>query len=181
MRGKLITWMHWHKENLRLYIQCWFKLLNKQQLLYDPYGPAHAFIAKLLRKSLYKGRTWWREQVRKKPSDPARIVYGPHTGILSIARARCELKQLCCCMNPDVSVKMSNIPNFVSLKKKWKKEKYGGHIIKCLLTELGRARWENIWPKVMAHGPHCDCSVPHDLGPNIFLSGPPTQSISTYS
>ena len=67
-------------------------------LSYDLYGPAHAFIAKLLRKSPYEGRTPWREQGRKKPS-------GPHTGILSIARARCELKQLCCYINPDFSVK----------------------------------------------------------------------------
>ena len=32
----------------------------------------------------------------------------------------------------------------------------------------------------MAHGPCCARSVRHDLGPNIFPSGPPTQSISTY-
>ena len=61
--------------------------VKKDLLLYDPYGPARAFIAKVLRKSPYEGRTWWREQVRKKPSGPARIAYGPHTGILSIARA----------------------------------------------------------------------------------------------
>ena len=61
-----------------------------------------------------------------------------------------------------------------------KKEKRGGHMIKCLLTELGRAGRENIWPSVMAHGPRCARSVRHDLGPNIFPSGPPTQSISTY-
>ena len=71
-----------------------------------------------------------------------------------------------------------NIPNFVTRKKK--KEKRGGHMIKCLLTELGRAGRENIWPSVMAHGPRCARSVRHDLGPNIFPSGPPTQSISTY-
>ena len=53
-------------------------------------------------------------------------------------------------------------------------------MIKCLLTELGRAGWENIWPSVMVHGPRCARSVRHDLGPNIFPSGPPTQSISTY-
>ena len=53
-------------------------------------------------------------------------------------------------------------------------------MIKCLLTELGRAGQENIWPSVMAHGPRCARSVRHDLGPNIFPSGPPTQSISTY-
>ena len=58
-------------------------------------------------------------------------------------------------------------------------EQRGGHIIKCLLTELGRARRENIWHSVMAHRPRYPWSVRHDLGPNIFLSGPPTQSIST--
>ena len=75
-----------------------------------------------------------------------------------------------------------NIPiaNFISRKKK-EKEKRGGHMIKCLLTELGRAGRENIWPSVMAHGPRCARSVSHDLGPNIFPFGPPTQSISTYS
>ena len=35
-----------------------------------------AFIAKLLRKSPYEGRTRWREQGREKPSGPARIAYG---------------------------------------------------------------------------------------------------------
>ena len=53
-------------------------------------------------------------------------------------------------------------------------------MIKCLLTELCRAGRENIWPLVMGHGPRCARSVRHDLGPNIFPSGPPTQSISTY-
>ena len=58
--------------------------VNKYILSYDQYGPARAFIAKLLRKSPYEGRTRWREQGRKKPSGPARIAYGPHTGIFSI-------------------------------------------------------------------------------------------------
>ena len=53
-------------------------------------------------------------------------------------------------------------------------------MIKCLLTEFGRARRENIWLSVMKHGPRCARSVRHDLEPNIFPSGPPTQSISTY-
>ena len=57
---------------------------------------------------------------------------------------------------------------------------YGSYDKKCLLTELGRAGRENIWPSVIAHGPRCARSVRHDLGPNIFPSGPPTQSISTY-
>ena len=53
-------------------------------------------------------------------------------------------------------------------------------MIKCLLTELGRAGRENIWLSVMPHGLRCARSVRHDLEPNIFPSGPPTQSISTY-
>ena len=52
-----------------------------------------------------------------------------------------------------------NIPNFVTGKKK-KKEKRGGHMIKCLLTELGRAGQENIWPSVIAA-----------LGPYAMTSG----------
>ena len=88
---------------------CWRETATKSHLLYDPNRRARAFIAKLLRKSPYEGRTRWREQGRKKPSGPARIAYDPHTGILSIARARCELKQLCCYINPDVSVKMSDV------------------------------------------------------------------------
>ena len=55
----------------------------------------------------------------------------------------------------------------------------GGHMIKCLLTEFGRAGRENIWLSVMKHGPRCARSVRHDLEPNIFPSGPLTQSIST--
>ena len=40
--------------------------------------------------------------------------------------------------------------------------------------ELGRARRENISPSVRTLGPRAD------LKPNIFPSGPPTQSISRY-
>ena len=101
---------------------------------------------------------------QKKPASPARITYSPHMGILSMARVRCELKQLC----------KSQL--FGQTERGKKKEKHGGHIITCLLTELARAGQENIWHLVMAHRPH----VRHDLRPNIFLSGPPTQSISTY-
>ena len=45
-------------------------------------------------------------------------------------------------------------------KKKKKKEKRGGHMIKCLLTELGRAGRENIWPEVMAYGPSAEVRAP---------------------
>ena len=53
-------------------------------------------------------------------------------------------------------------------------------MIKCLLTESGRDRWENIWLLVIMFGPRCTRAVRHDLEPNIFPSGPPTQSVSTY-
>ena len=44
-------------------------------------------------------------------------------------------------------------------------------MIKCLLTELGRAGRENIWPSVMAHGPSAKY---FPVRPDL------TQSISTY-
>ena len=123
-------------------------------LSYDPYGPVCAFITNVLRKSPYEGRMRWREQGRKKPCSPARIAYGPRTGILSIARTRCELKQLCCYINPDFSVKMSDVSEHSEFDyRKKKKEKRGGHIIKCLLTELSWAGRENFWPEVMVYGP----------------------------
>ena len=132
-------------------------------LSYDAYGPARAFNAKLLRKSPYEGRTRWREQGGKKPSSPARIAYGPHTGILSIVRVRCEPKHLCCYINPDFSVKMSDISEHSEFyyPKKKKTKKPGGHIIKCLLTELSRVGRENIWHSV-------DVIV---LGPFAMTSG----------
>jgi len=63
--------------------------------------------------------------------------------------------------------------NFITRKNKNKEkkmEKRGGHMIKCLLTELGWAGQENIWHSVMAHGPCCTQSVHHDLEPNIFVN-----------
>ena len=140
----------------------------------DRYGPARAFIAKLLIKSPYEGRTRWRDQGRKKPSGPARITCVPHTGILSIARARCELKQLCCYINPDFAVKMIDISEHSDYPKK-KKEK-------------GKAQWPHNkmlidWVRsgrtgkylALGHGARKICT------PNIFPSSSPTQSISTYS
>ena len=67
-----------------------------------------------------------------------------------------------------------------SVSTKERQKKFSGHMIKCLLTELGRAGRENIWLSVRTHGPRCARSVRPDLEPNIFPSGPPTQSISTY-
>ena len=79
----------------------------------------------------------------------------------------------------DVSEHSGSEFYFPKKKKTKKKGKALGHMIKCLLTELGRAGPENIWPSVIVHGPRCARSVRHDLGPKIFPSGPPTQSIST--
>ena len=67
-----------------------------------------------------------------------------------------------------------NIPiaNFISRKKKKKKkeEKRGGHMIKCLLTELGRAGRENIRPSVMALGPCAMTSSQIFSRPALLLS-----------
>ena len=48
-------------------------------------------------------------------------------------------------------------------------------------NDLVRSGWMgNIWLSVIALGPLCCArSVSHDLEPNTFPSGPPTQSIST--
>ena len=66
----------------------------------------------------------------KKPCGPARIAYGPHTGILSIARARCELKQLYGYINPDFSVKKIDVSehyefDYPKIKKKKTRKKKG--------------------------------------------------------
>ena len=86
-------------------------------------------------------------------------------------------------LNPSFSAKMSDVSEhsdseFYFPRKKKKKGKARWSYDKCLLTELGWAGRENIWPSVMAHGPRCARSVRQDLGPNIFPSGPSTQSIS---
>ena len=52
-------------------------------------------------------------------------------------------------------------------------------MIKCLLTEFAGASGVNIWLWVMEKGIHCSRSVGYDPEPNIFPSGPTTQSIST--
>ena len=93
--------------------------------------------------------------------------------------ARCELKQLCCYRNPDFSVKMTDViehsdRDVITPQKNnnKKRENRGGHMIKCLLTELRSGRQENFRHSVR--------SVRHDQVPNVFPSSPPTQSISIY-
>lgn len=56
-----------------------------------------------------------------------------------------------------------------------------GHMKKCLLTQFGWVRQENIRILVMKHRPSTVKSICHDLEQNIFLSGPPTQSIGAYN
>ena len=50
-----------------------------------------------------------------------------------------------------------------SVSTKERQKKFSGHMIKCLLTELGRAGRENIWLSVRTHGPRCARSVRPDL------------------
>ena len=52
-------------------------------------------------------------------------------------------------------------------------------MIKCLLIEFGGASGENIKLGVMKKAPRCARSVGHDPEPNIYPSGPTTQTIST--
>ena len=79
--------------------------------------------------------------------------------LLGSRTALCEMRtNFVCYLNPNSSAKMSEVSEhsdsefyFPKKKKEKKKEKRGGHMIKCLLTELGRAGRENIRPSVMAH------------------------------
>ena len=75
-----------------------------------------------------------------------------------------------------------NILNLITPKnnnkqKKKVREKRGGHMIKCLLTELDWAGRENIWPSVMAHGPRWARSVHHDLK---YFPDRPSLSVNKY-
>ena len=66
--------------------------------------------------------------------------------------ARCEMKQLCCYINPDFSVKVSHVSEHSDMDFTTRKKKIMiKSMIKCLLTELGQARRENIWPEVTAY------------------------------
>ena len=73
-------------------------------------------------------------------------------------------------------------------KKKKKKEKRGGHMIKCLLTELGRAGREDIWlevmayaiwPEVVANGPSAALG-PYAMTEGQIFSRPPFYSVNKY-
>ena len=69
----------------------------------------------------------------------------------------------------DVSEMKVPVANFITRKEK-KKEKRSGHMIKCLLTELGRAGQENIWHSVMALGPYAMTSAQIFPRPALPLS-----------
>ena len=74
---------------------------------------------------------------------------------------RKQLKQLCCYIIPDFSVKMSDVSEHSEFdypkkeEKKKKKEKRGGHIINCLLTD-----------SVMALGPYAMTSIYFPVRPS---------------
>lgn len=69
-------------------------------------------------------------------------------------------------------VLQQNVRNFQHFAKKI--------ILKCLLSESGRAEWKNIWPRSSTHGPHCCRFVRHHFEPKTSLGGRPTQSIRAY-
>lgn len=57
-------------------------------------------------------------------------------------------------------------PRFLSVRKI---QKHNSHMVKCSLTELGRAGWENIRLSVRTHGPRAIC-----------FPFPPSHSASKY-
>ena len=145
---------HWNRPCSQGGKQCCLWMLTfcviywgEMQLSYDPYDPARSFIAKLLRKSPYF-------------INSAREMQTKTNLLLYKSRLFGQSERL----------KWTFRIWLPEKNNKKRKEKGGGHMIKCLLTDLGRAGRENIWSSVMAHGPPCARSVRHDLGLNIFPS-----------
>lgn len=67
----------WRSIHLFSWTVCFIKKwCRKGELLYDSWGPARTFIAKLLRKFPCEGCTHWRKQRWKKPYDLATNSYG---------------------------------------------------------------------------------------------------------
>ena len=70
------------------------------------------------------------------------------------------------CCNYLLTTKQSNaVTRLFLFHQENENEKKNGYMIKCLLTEWGRAGLENIWFSVRTHGPCCAWSVRPDLEP----------------
>ena len=101
--------------------------------------------------------------------------------------ARYELEQLCCYVNPDFSVKMSDVSEHSDSGKKgkarWSQDKM---LIAGVRSGRTASSERHGYQSFRTHGSFVpnplDDSYPTNyvLGPNIFPSDPPTQSISTY-
>lgn len=66
-------------------------------------------------------------------------------------------------------------PIYCKLKHNFTKfSMLNGHMIKCLSTDFGWARQENIWLLIMMHKLLCACSWSHGPVPNVFLFSPST-------
>ena len=68
-----------------------------------------------------------------------------------------------------------------SLKQNFRNFQHSGveKVIKCWLTEFGRAKRENVQCSVLTHRVRCARSVRHDLEPNNF-SVQPSHSVNKY-
>ena len=123
-------------------------------------APLSQFYRKCIGELTSVGLDRLHEPVWKKPSGPTHVI--------------CSFS-----VHAHLNFHLAFKSSFYKFSNKIKYNK--GGIIKYLLPESGRARWENIWLSVMVHGPRCAWSLCYYLEPNIFLSSPPTQSISTWS
>lgn len=115
----------------------------------------------LLHSHYFVAKTWWKTEMRKKEHVSKNREFLVLTSKKRVLIAE-FLGGFCCCMYLKFSTS-------------------SGHMKKCLLTQFGWVRQENIRILVMKHRPSTVKSICHDLEQNIFLSGPPTQSIGAYN
>ena len=98
--------------------------------------------------------------------------------LLKNIRQKSLCKGLCTAVSR--AVQTCTVLRAVSWRKQGRKRKTKGWVTNGLLNKLYHARQEDIWILVLMHGQCCTQSTHHFLKANIFPSGPPTQSISTY-
>ena len=133
------------------------------------------FHCKLLRKSPCEGRSWWREQSLKKLRSLTALIRG-------------FFQQFC----DETARKMRTKTTLLIYKSRlFGQNERSKWTFRIWLPgkKNGKARWSCNkmlidWVRSSQTGKHLARShgapsIRHDFGPNIFPSGPPTQSLST--
>jgi len=123
-------------------------------LSYDPYGPARMLLIKSSEKV-----TWWG------PDGFARTGRKNHPALLDVSIV---------CVHLYLFVLQGFFIPFCN-----KNYMYGSYD-KMLIDWVRLGRTGKYLALGHLYGPRCARSVRHDIEPNIFPSGPPTPSISTY-